>query len=458
MLVKTSLRDIAGQVRQLLSCASVHVILGCPVPEFQHTLFDRQPLARLTVVAEDGAPIGDTLLRNEQVRALCDIAIYKGQLSALHGESRYGANSELTSIAAAPLETPSGVIGLLLLTDALPNAFSYGETLLLQRALPRVALSLEDEAPALLISCRSTMTIDPLRTMTTLQSSNALLFQVNQQLKALDPLRNTFLSMISHELRSPITAIKGYAILLQAYGISGIADMPDKQGMQQSSRQNDVGVLTPEKQREYLDIIMEQTNHLEVLIRDVLDLSRLQAGRLSLRSARVDIAQLCRRAIQLVQQRAETQSPGRYIFHCDIETELPPLWTDAHRVQQILTNLLENAIKYSPAGGLIELHAHSLNPLNAQTISISEPLSLDMLAITIRDYGIGIPFQQQSRLFKPFSRIEHAQTQDIPGVGLGLYITCKLVEALGGTITFQSSEGQGTTFTVMLPVNQAARS
>jgi len=142
------------------------------------------------------------------------------------------------------------------------------------------------------------------------------------------------------------------------------------------------------------------------------------------------------------------------------------MWADSDRVQQVLTNLLENAVKYSPDGGLIEVLA-SPSPVMLKALNdfplaempaaedevvssvFQEPL---MVQITVRDQGIGIPHDQQIHLFKPFSRLEHALTKDVPGAGLGLYITGKLVEAMGGSVTLCSREGEGTSVTFTLPV------
>lgn len=472
--VKPSLQNIAEQTRQLLSCTSVHIVRDHPVQAFHQVILEHASPSNLMIVAESGEPTGASLLLYEQVRALCDIAIQRGHLASLNVDHWHVEHISLNSIAVVPVERPAGVLGLLLLTDTLPNAFGQGELLLLRRILPGLALALERHAEDFLTSSMcypNSIAVSPIepsaarRTSFSVSSANPIPPQTNQHFKGLDLLRKSFLSMLTHELRAPLTAIKGYAILLQAYGITSL---PDEQTMKEvSSQADDTGwtetaAMTPSRQREYLDIIIEQTGHLEVLIQDLLDISRLQTGQLSLRSARVDIAQLCRRVLQIIEQRTKTQSPGRYTFRCDIDGDinghLPPLWTDAHRVQQILTNLLENAIKYSPEGGLIELyaHPHTIAPASTANANI-HPSIADMLAITVRDHGIGIPQQQQVRLFQPFSRIEHPLTRDVPGIGLGLYITCQLVEALGGTITIQSSEGQGTSFTVQLPYKQSAK-
>lgn len=486
MSVDTRLQDVIKQVWHLLSCGSVHIILGCAVPELRHPLLNQLSLANYVVVANSGAISGAALLQHEHIRALCDVSLYKGQLSASSAMQWHIDGVNISSVAVAPLEVPpsctggaevagitgiTGIIGIIVCTDACPDAFSYGECLLLQRYLPQIAALLVQETTEYLsrhikknapqVHMPSTV---PGQHNTT--SRTTFTGPVHPQLNILDPLKNEFISMLSHELRSPLTAIKGYAILLQAYAINGNSD--EHSGAVHTSF-NNVEELTPARQREYLDIIMEQTNHLEVLISDLLDISRMQAGRLALRYTQVDITRLCQRVVQLVQQHADQQYPDRYTFRYTIAENLPALWTDAQRMRQILTNLLENAVKYSPEGGLIEILVHisdtsdtsSMLDTPSSTFTTNDPVPAeqaahgrDMFAITIRDDGIGIPLQQQSHLFKPFNRLEHPLTQDIPGAGLGLYITYKLVEAMGGSITLQSSEGKGTSITCFLPVKQ----
>lgn len=485
MLADRRLQHVIQQVRHLLSCGSVHIVLGCTVPELRHPLLNQLSISGYAVVMDSGEISSTTLLQHEQMRALCDVSLYKGQLSASSTMQWIIDGVNIHSIAVAPLEVSpgasvgTGVIGLIICTDACPDAFSYGERLLLQRYLPQITeLLAQDAAGCLLLHTQNSITQadGPSTLLAPLKRDHRaeLAHPVAPQLKILDPLKNEFISMLSHELRSPLTAIKGYAILLQAYGINGNNNEHSDAG---NVGFTSVEELTPMRQHEYLDIIMEQTNHLEVLISDLLDISRMQAGRLALRYTQVNVAELCQRVVQLVQQRADQQYPDRYTFRCTIAPEFPMQWTDAHRMRQILTNLLENAVKYSPEGGLIEILAHlpdrtgrtnRTNRTNASSTSGSasgasstnDPTAAlmanqhAMFAITIRDNGIGIPLQQQPHLFQPFSRLEHPLTHDVQGAGLGLYITHKLVEAMGGTITLQSSEGQGTSMTFLLPINQ----
>ncbi len=283
--------------------------------------------------------------------------------------------------------------------------------------------------------------------------------QLTPRQQELDRLKSEFISMVSHELRTPLTAIKGYAGLLQAYSVAGEDHGP----------KNKVA-MTQALQQQYLDIIMEQANHLEVLASDLLDISRIHADRLVLRFVHVDIEVLCQQVATLMQHRVDQEQPGRYYIRSMLEPGLPPAWADADRVQQVLTNLLENAIKYSPDGGLIEIQVyvrHSVQSQDGSSPPLEEtlqheetedrpeatlPRESQMMYVIVRDQGIGISADQQSRLFQPFSRVEHPATSHIPGVGLGLYITRKLVAAMGGNVILQSDEEEGTRVTFTLPV------
>ena len=172
--------------------------------------------------------------------------------------------------------------------------------------------------------------------------------------------------------------------------------------------------------------------------------------------------------MQTAKPRIDRGRAEKYHIQCNLTPNLPLVWADPDRVRQVLTNLLENAIKYSPEGGLIEVLAypqpasspeqvHSRggagprpgNSISQTTASPSQETLI--MHVTVRDTGIGIPQEQQSLLFQPFNRLEHPSTHHIPGTGLGLYITRKIVEAMGGNVTLISAEGQGTSVTFTLP-------
>jgi signal transduction histidine kinase len=200
---------------------------------------------------------------------------------------------------------------------------------------------------------------------------------------------------------------------------------------------------------------MDQAGHLELLMGDLLDVSRIQSGKLALRYTDVDIASLCQQVMRLARQRIDQPDRDRYILRCDVSPNLPPLQTDATRLQQILHNLLDNAIKYSPDGGLIELRARIEHQQHNDYPFRPKNATRAIAKITIRDQGIGINAQQHARLFQPFSRLDHPITSQVQGAGLGLYITHRLVEAMQGTIELTSQENEGTCITLCFPLRQA---
>jgi signal transduction histidine kinase len=406
MLIEVRLHDLAQHIRNLLGLESARVslVLECPEPALRHPLLDMFDLHPDRSAPCYGSLIDGSLLSNERLWALCDIAMQTGRYNSYAPLSAEASTAG--SIAIAPLERPAGVLGFLLFVDNQPDALCDGERLLIEQYLPTIARCVEE---TLFDAC----------------------IPVAREIRERDVVidmqeQSEFLSLVGHELRVPLTAIKGYAGLLQAYNLA-------EQQLEGGS-----AVMTAARQQQYLDVIVEQANHLEVLIGDLLDLSRLQAGRLSLRPMWVNVAYLCQRATQLIQQRADQQEPGRYCIRCHIGSRLPSAWADPDRVRQVLTNLLENAVKYSPSGGIIEIETYAAPSR--------------MIAVTVRDQGIGIPQELQGTLFQPYTRLAHTATARVSGTGLGLYIARKLVEAMGGRVILQSREGQGTSITFTLPV------
>jgi signal transduction histidine kinase len=331
-----------------------------------------------------------------------------------------------------PIESTHGILGALLCVNGQSEQFQQGEYTLLFQYLPTLIHTVESILHEIYYSACLV--------------ANTALITMREQ--------STYISMASHELRAPLTAIKGYAGLLHAYGVADV-----QEGC--AARE-----MTTVRQRRYLTAIMEHVDHLEVLIADLLDISRLQAGRLSLHCNETNAAQLCQRVVSSMQERVERQSPGHYRFHSTIEPNLPLAWADPDRLRQILVNLLENAVKYSPDGGGIELFAYTLQqridhplPCSAPRRArigeevVASPASTPacMIGITICDQGIGIPHPQQDALFQPFSRLRHPASEQIAGAGLGLYIARCLVEAMNGQIVLHSQQGEGTRVTFTIP-------
>ena len=237
------------------------------------------------------------------------------------------------------------------------------------------------------------------------------------KLKELDRLKSNFLATMSHELRTPLTSVIGYSeMMLEGLG----------------------GPLTTE-QREYLGIIMEKGENLLQLITSILDISKIEAGRVRLVLSEVDVSQLMRDAVATVLPLARKKGLK---VGCEPST-LPRLHCDREKLRQCLVNLCSNAVKFTPAGGTITVSA--------------EPVGDSRIAIHVADTGIGIAEEHLGRVFDVFYQVDGSSTREYGGAGLGLAIVKSFVEAHGGDIAVRSSPGAGSTFSMRLPLRPAAR-
>jgi len=224
-----------------------------------------------------------------------------------------------------------------------------------------------------------------------------------------EELKSTFISVISHELKTPVSLIKGYASTLAREDAH-----PDESTVRESAA-----------------IIEEESNRLNDLINNLLDASRIQAGALKLEMADVALERIARVAIERFQTQTEVHR-----FELDFPPGLPLVRGEERRIRQIYDNLIGNAIKYSPGGGIITLGARSD----------------DGRVITyVADTGIGIPEDEQASVFERFYRVDSSLRRDTQGAGLGLYLVKAIAEAHGGEVWVQSEPGKGTTFFVALP-------
>ncbi len=232
----------------------------------------------------------------------------------------------------------------------------------------------------------------------------------------LDRLKDEFVLTASHELRSPLTSVQGFAELL----------MLEKDS------------LTP-KQAETVAIILDNCRHLVRLLNDLLDLARSDAGRLEIAPKPTEVAPLVDYAVRTM--RAQTESAHQELTQ-SVEPGLPLVNVEADRIRQILVNLLTNAHEYSPEAASIEVTARAIGA---------------EVEIAVTDNGPGIPESQLEHIFERFTRGEAGLTQRVGGTGLGLAISKSLVELHGGTIDVDSTSGVGSSFSFRLPAAGAAR-
>jgi PAS domain S-box-containing protein len=233
-------------------------------------------------------------------------------------------------------------------------------------------------------------------------------------LKEAEYLKDEFIGVAAHELRNPLAVLKGFAEML----------------VYQTARGK--GTQLAPWQAEALEEIDVATSRLDKLTEDLLDVTRLQAGRLVLSCAPTDLVTLTRHIVAQRQITTRHHTISLDSEHASLIGEV-----DHERIEQVLTNLLSNAIKYSPQGGPIEL-------------TIREEAEPHTALISIRDRGMGIPIGQQAHIFGRFVRAENARASEITGTGLGLFLSRELVERHGGRLWFESTEGAGSTFFMAL--------
>lgn len=226
-------------------------------------------------------------------------------------------------------------------------------------------------------------------------------------------IREEFLSIASHELKTPLTTVKGYGQILGRL----------------LRRQNG----DPDRLIRLADQLQEQLSRFETLIADLLDVSRIQQRGLELRPEPTDLVELIRTVINRFEYPAEPDPRHHFVIHGP--NEMHGIW-DPDRLDQVLTNLISNAVKYSPDGGAIEISIVHFKD--------------DQIELAVIDRGIGIPEEEQGQLFRPFARSETVQ-RAISGVGLGLYISQQIVNRHGGTIWLESTPGVGSRFAILLP-------
>jgi len=247
-----------------------------------------------------------------------------------------------------------------------------------------------------------------------------LVFHDITELRRLEKIRKDFVANVSHELRTPLTSIKGYVEAL----LDGAKD-------------------DPAASSKFLDIILKQSNRLNLIIEDLLELSKIESGRVSLKKEPLELRSVVERTLSMIKPIAEK---NHHRLVTAIDPSLPPLAGDEDRLVQVLTNLLDNAVKYTPAGGTITVGAKPAPSVgNAEQPAKAVDLS-------VADTGIGIPEQDRPRVFERFYRVDKARSRELGGTGLGLAIVKHIVEGHGGHVWVEANHPQGSRFVVRLPL------
>lgn len=241
----------------------------------------------------------------------------------------------------------------------------------------------------------------------------------NADLVHLNRLKDEFLACVSHEFKSPLTAVIGLSNLL---------------------REQKIGELNP-RQSKYADLIYRSGRQLMALVNDLLDLTRLETGQLKLTLARVKIDRLCQRVYDIIVDKYPQRLDLPRAYHLEIESGLDYLVADEARLQQMLVHLLDNAVKFTIDGGNLGIKVNRWE---------------NWLAVTVWDTGIGIPEESQHLIFQKFQQLESPFTRQFEGAGLGLVLTQKLARCHGGDLSFVSKASQGSQFTLLLPLHPQA--
>ena len=326
-------------------------------------------------------PVGGTVLE----RVVGGEVVVRGNLA----ETEFPEDAQLVSLGLhseliAPLLLGARPIGMLTLSREAVDAFT------------------EDEVELVALLGRLVATA--------IQNIRAYEAERNtvEELRRLSALRADFVSLVSHELRSPMAAVIGAARTLH----------------------DRWRTLSPDQREAFLALIADETNRLAALIGDVLDTSRIEAGTFSYRFTDVDLGQLVGDAVG-----AASVGQDEVRIDTDVAETLPFVRGDAERLRQVLTNLIDNAVKYSPAGDEVAVRARRAN---------------GRVVIEVSDHGPGIPVDQQRLIFEKFGRADVAGGSK-PGTGLGLFIARSIAEAHGGTLDVRSQPNAGATFVLALP-------
>ncbi|MBN1889147.1 MAG: GAF domain-containing protein [Thermoflexales bacterium] len=367
---------------------------------------------RAQLALEHGA-IG-WLVRERRPIRLGDLSLGNGAplRNSTASDSRWislvaGSRSEM----AAPLIMARRLIGVVNVESPRPNAFSEDDLRLLTTVAGQLATIFEKARLDTALSRYADFL--ELR----VDERTAELSAANVELARAARLKDEFLASMSHELRTPLTSILGLseALLEGTFGLLG------------------------EQQLRPVRTIEESGRHLLALINDILDLSKIEAGKFDLLLGQVVVSSVCKASLQLVRQAA---SAKQIEVSSSLDERVEAIWADERRLKQILVNLLSNAVKFTPPAGEIGL-------------TVSGDAEQQVAHFSVWDTGIGIAREDMQRLFKPFVQLDSSLSRQYPGTGLGLSLVYRMTEMHGGSVSVESETGRGSRFTVSLPWGDA---
>ncbi len=259
--------------------------------------------------------------------------------------------------------------------------------------------------------------------ITSIKKAEKTLQKANEELIKLDQMKSEFVSIASHELRTPLTSIKNAVDLILKKKAGEVSEVQER----------------------FLSMAERNINRLGALINDLLDISKIEAGKMDLNFEDIDLSSLANNVISMFSATADKKS---ITLEVRVEEELPSVYGDLFRVEQVFTNLVGNAIKFTPERGRIIVDLHQV-----QKISDISDKAMGFVEAFVSDTGVGIPEKSLDKLFEKFYQVNSSLTRDQqqPGTGLGLAICKGIVEAHGGKIQCRSKEGEGSTFGFTLP-------
>ncbi len=296
------------------------------------------------------------------------------------------------------------------------------EAQLLQQIANQLAIAIQQ---ANLFDQLQTELSERLQAEAKLTETNQKLAISNEELARATRLKDEFLANMSHELRTPLNAILGLTEVLQ----------------------DDIIGTVNERQLKALKTVERSGNHLLELINDILDVAKIEAGQIELDLTAISVGHLCQSSAAFIKQQALKKNIQ---LHINIEDNLPNLLVDERRIRQVLINLLNNAVKFTPEGGSITLK------VSQDTLNINNSSLQPSLKIAVTDTGIGIAPENINKLFQPFIQIDSALNRQYSGTGLGLALVKRIVELHGGSVGLTSELGVGSCFTVELPCTSAS--